>query len=182
MVLKIEPLNSSKHIREDFCCGKYTLDNYIRKQASQDAKKNVARTYVLIDELEDELENHPKTKILGYYTLSNATIELKELDKDSAKNLPEYCQLPATLIGRLAVDRNETGKKLGRRLLFDALKKSLAYSKDIGSVAVVVESIDEQAAEFYLKYGFKRFNLQSTKLYFLTKSIEKIIELIENIV
>jgi len=182
MVLKIEPLNSSKHIREDFYCGKDSLDSYIRRQASQDAKKNIARIYVLIDELEEELENHPKTKVLGYYTLSNDTIELEELDKDSAKNLPGYPQLPATLIGRLAVDRNETGKKLGRMLLVDALKKSLAASKDIASVAVVVESIDEQAAEFYLKHGFKRFNLQSTKLYFLTKSIENMIKLIENIV
>jgi predicted GNAT family N-acyltransferase len=178
MVLKIEPL-SSKHIREDFCCGKDSLDNYIRTQASQDAKKNIARIYVLIDDLEDELENPPKTKVLGYYTLSNDTIELGELDKNSAKNLPGYPQLPATLIGRLAVDRNETGKKLGKMLLFDALKKSLAVSKDIASVAVVVESIDEQAAQFYLKHGFKRFNLQSTKLYFLTKSIEPLVGMLD---
>lgn len=30
MVLKIEPLDSRKHLRSDFCCGKDSLDNYIR--------------------------------------------------------------------------------------------------------------------------------------------------------
>ena len=31
MVLKIEHLVSGKHIRANFCCGKKSLDNYIKK-------------------------------------------------------------------------------------------------------------------------------------------------------
>lgn len=79
--------------------------------------------------------------------------------------MPRYPQLPATLLGRLAVDCAQTGKRFGELLLIDALKKSLAVSKQIASLAVVAEAIDEQAAQFYLKYGFQRFNHQSTKLY-----------------
>ena len=60
MVLKIEPL-SRKHIRSSFCCGKVSLDNYIRQQASQDFKRRVATVFVLIDD--------PETNILAYYTL-----------------------------------------------------------------------------------------------------------------
>ncbi len=146
MVLKIELLDSRKHIRSDFCCGKDSLDNYIRKQASQDLKRKVATIFVLVD----ESENHPKTEILGYYTLSNYTIDITELDTALAKTLPRYPQLPATLLGRLAVNCTQTGT----------------------SLAVIAEAIDEQAAQFYLKYGFQRFNHQSTKFYLPMKSIE----------
>ncbi|NJL43541.1 MAG: GNAT family N-acetyltransferase, partial [Pseudanabaena sp. SU_2_4] len=52
MVLKIEPLDGRKHLCADFCCGKDSLDNYIRKQASQDLKKRVATVFVLIDDPE----------------------------------------------------------------------------------------------------------------------------------
>ena len=168
MVLKIEPLDSRKHIRSNFCCGKDSLDNYIRKQASQDLKRKVATIFVLVD----ESENHPKTEILGYYTLSNYTIDITELDTALAKTLPRYPQLPATLLGRLAVNCTQTGKRFGEILLIDALKKSLAVSKQIASLAVIAEAIDEQAAQFYLKYGFQRFNHQSTKFYLPMKSIE----------
>lgn len=170
MIPKIEPLDSSKHIRSDFSCGENSLDNYICKLASQDIKRKAATIFVLID----ESANHLETKILGYYTLSNYTIDITELDKGFAKTLPRYPQLPATLLGRLAVDSIQKGKGFGETLLIDALKKSLTISKHIASLAVVAEAIDEQAAQFYLKYGFQRCNHQPTKLYLPMKSIEQI--------
>lgn len=165
---KIEAL-SRKHLREDFCCGNNSLDIYISKMASQDLKRNAATIFVLVDELESE---QPQAKVLGYYTLSTYSIDIKELNKDFAKGLPQYPQLPAILLGRLAVDSTQKRKGLGAALLFDALNKSLEASKNIASLVVIAEAIDEQAAQFYLKYGFKRFNHQPTKLYYPIKSIQ----------
>jgi len=174
MVPQIEPLVeplTSKHIRSNFCCGENTLNDYICKQASQDLKRKAATVFVLVD----KLENHSETKVLGYYSLSNYIVDIKELNKSLfVKNLPPYRLLPATLIGRLAVDSTQKGKRFGEFLLYDALKKSLAISEQIASLAVIAEAINEQAAQFYLKYGFQRFNHQSTKLYLPMKSIEKI--------
>ena len=65
MVFKIEYLDSRKHIRFNFCCGKDSLDNYIRKQASQDVKRRVSTVFVLIDQAEYE--------VLAYYTLFSYT-------------------------------------------------------------------------------------------------------------
>ena len=51
MVLKIEVLDSRRHIRAEFCCGNDSLDNYLYKQASQDLKKRVATVFVLDETL-----------------------------------------------------------------------------------------------------------------------------------
>lgn len=170
MVLKIEPLDSRRHKRSNFCCGKESLDNYLRKQASQDQKRKIATIFVLVD----EVINIPESDILGYYSLSNYSIDITELDPSLAKTLPRYPQLPATLLGRLAVDHPQIGKRFGELLLIDALKKSLEVSQQIASLAVIAEAIDEQAAQFYLKYGFQRFNHNSSKLYLPLKSIQSL--------
>lgn len=57
---------------------------------------------------------------------------------------------------------------------FDALKKAIAVSKQVASLAVVAEALDENAVRFYLKYGFKQFTQNSMKLYIPIKSIDDI--------
>ena len=77
------------------------------------------------------------------------------LPEDIRKKLSaSYNDLPATLVGRLAVDLNYQGQGLGELLLVDALNRSLAVSREIGSMAVIVDPIDEEALNFYKKFGF----------------------------
>jgi hypothetical protein len=121
MVIKIESLDSRKHDRSDFCCGKDSLDNYIRKQASQDLKKRVSTVFVLIDE--------PELNVLAYYTLSTYTVDISALDRAFAKRLPRYPQLPATLLGRLAVDRLCTGQKIALYRTKNRLRTCKAIQK-----------------------------------------------------
>jgi predicted GNAT family N-acyltransferase len=165
MVLKIEPLDSRKHNRSGFYCGKDSLDNYILKQASQDLKRRVATVFVLIDD--------PQTNILAYYTLSSYTIDISVLDQAFAKRLPRYPLLPATLLGRLAVDHSQKGKRFGELMLVDALKKSLDATTQVASVAVIAEALDEEALSFYIKYGFQQFRQELMKLYLPMKSVEE---------
>ncbi|MGJ5672797.1 MAG: GNAT family N-acetyltransferase [Nostochopsis sp.] len=166
MVLKIEPLDSSKHTRSGFCCGKDSLDNYILKQASQDLKRRVATVFVLVDD--------PQTHILAYYSLSSYTIDISVLDEGFAKRLPRYPLLPATLLGRLAVDHSQKRKRFGELMLVDALKKSLDATTQVASVAVIAEALDEQALSFYVKYGFQYFKQEAMKLYLPMKSVEEL--------
>lgn len=166
MVLKIEPLDSRRHTRSGFCCGRDSLDHYIRKQASQDMKKRVAMVFVLIDD--------PETIVLAYYTLSAYTVDISVLDETLAKRLPRYPLLPATLLGRLAVDNSHKGKRFGELLLIDALKKSLEATTQVASIAVIAEALDEQAVVFYKKYGFGQFSQEPRKLYLPMKLIEEL--------
>ena len=153
-----------KHNKNLFSCGTDALDQYLKIQASQDIKKNVAITYVLTQQGVE--------KILGFYTISSIGIFPGELPDDVAKKLPRYPVLPGILLGRLAVDSHFRGNKIGTFLLLDALKRSLAVSHQIGIVAIIVDAKDEVAVDFYKHFGFISFP-ENTHRLFLPLSIIK---------
>ena len=162
---RIEPLDNHPQKR-DFSCGVEVLDNYLIQRAGQEARKHVAATFLLLEETTDI--------IAGYYTLSSIGIDAGKLPERIVKKLPRYPQLPATLLGRLAIDRHYQGKKLGELLLIDALKRSFKLSKEIASLAVIVDAIDQQAEQFYKRYGFINFPQQESKLFLPMTTIEKL--------
>lgn len=144
MIYLTEPLDS-KHIKDGFDCGKGLLTNYLRKQAKQDVKRRLSACFVLVD----------SDNITGYYTLSSSCIPRDLVPEVVLKKMPSYPDFPTTLLGRLAVDMKYKGRGLGKMLLLDALKRAYDISNDaIGSMAVIVDPIDEEAKNFYRKYGF----------------------------
>ncbi|MFQ5729968.1 MAG: GNAT family N-acetyltransferase [Waddliaceae bacterium] len=161
----IEPLGKH-HDRVAFSCGKEALDRYIKEQARQDAKRHYAAPFVLVEQGEK--------RVLGYYTLSSFGINLEELPEEIAKKLPRYSIVPATLLGRLAVDEDYHGKGLGELLLMDALHRSLDQAGVIGSTAVVVEAIDKEAFEFYKNFDFLPFPDCRDRLFLPMKTILKL--------
>jgi predicted GNAT family N-acyltransferase len=163
MTLKSELFDKRRHIRSGFCCGNHSLDNYIRKQASQDLERKISTVFILVDE--------PDFHILAYYTLSSYTVNITDLDEDMANRLPRYPRLPATLLGRLAVDNRHKGKGYGELMLVDALIKALNASVQVASLAVIAEALDEKGVNFYIKYGFRQFKHEPMKLYLPMKSI-----------
>jgi len=163
------PLVPKQHIHSGFCCGQKSLDDYIKKQASQDLKKRVCTVFVSIDE--------PDLTVLGYYTLSAYIVTVTDLQNNFAQKLPRYPRLPATLLGRLAVTQSYKGQGLGKLLVIDALKKSWQTAQPVGSLAVIVEALDAPALNFYQKYGFQPFQQESMKLYLPMQSIDKLFSL-----
>ena len=100
----IEPLGKD-HDRSGFSSGNEELDRYLKNQAGQDARRNIAAPFVLVEER--------GTAVCGYYTLSAFAIDLTDLPEDIARKLPRYPVVPATLLGRLAVDMRLRGRGLG---------------------------------------------------------------------
>ncbi len=142
---RVEALSAS-HRRDAFHSGVAELDNYLHHQAGQDARRKVAAPFVLAA---------GDGSILGYYTLSAYSVRAAELPEPVAKRLPRYPLLPATLLGRLAVDISSRGLGLGRFLLMDALYRSWRNTAEVASVAVVVDALDERARAFYLHHEFQ---------------------------
>lgn len=161
----IEPLNAG-HDRSGFSCGLESLDRYLLQQAGQDLRRRVAAPFVLQD-----WENK---RIAGYYTLCATGIELQDLPPQQVKKLPRYPVIPATLLGRLAIDERYQGQGLGNFLLFDAFGRSLR--SEIASYAVVVEAIDEKASAFYQHHQFIPFPDQPRRLYLPMASIALMFE------
>jgi ribosomal protein S18 acetylase RimI-like enzyme len=61
---------------------------------------------------------------------------------------------------------------LGQWMLLDALSQSYKIAMFSASTAVVVEALNEPAATFYQRFGFKL--LHENKYYMTMKSIEKL--------
>ncbi len=141
------------------------LDRYLRTQAGQEARKNIAAPFVLV---------LPDGAIGGYYTLSSTAVKLSELPADVTRRLPRYPLVPATLLGRLAVDLRYRGKGFGRFLLADALHR--AVRSEIASFAVVVDAKDEAARRFYERESFLPLLDQPMRLYRPLADIAKLFE------
>ncbi len=161
--LVIEPLTKN-HNRNAFSCGNQTLDRYLQKIARQDASRGFAAPFVAVTETD------PQT-ILGYYTLSSFSIDLGDLPEDIVRKLPSYSKVPFTLLGRLAIDQSHQHQKLGKILLYNALQRVLAGSSQIGSHAVVVDAIDDNAISFYQHFGFIQFPDNPSRLFLPMKTI-----------
>lgn len=92
--------------------------------------------------------------MVGYYTLSAYGIRLAEIPPELAKKLPKYPLLPPTLLGRLAASNAHQGQKLEQALLMHALHRAWQNTKEVASIGVVAEAIDETARKFYLHHEF----------------------------
>ena len=162
--LRVEALGP-QHVRGAFASGVEPPDRYLRTQAGQDARKNIAAPFVLV---------LPDGAIGGYYTLSATAVKLTELPPDVARRLPRYPLVPATLLGRLAVDRNHQGRLYGRFLLADALFR--AVRSQIASFAVVVDAKDDAARRFYQRESFLPLPDQPLRLFRPMADIAKLYE------
>lgn len=142
--LFIEPLGK-RHYRSAFSCGESVLNDYLKRQASQDVRRRISRIFVC---------TLPKQNaILGFYTLSAMAVDVSVLPSSLSRKLPRH-PIPCALVGRLAVDQSAQGHGLGRMLLMDAIKRTLAVSADLAIHAMIVDAKNDAAAGFYASFGF----------------------------
>lgn len=162
LVYRVEPLGPP-HDRAGFSCGVAALDGYLQKQARQDMERRLTAVFVLTAD---------SRVVAGFYTLSALTVRLGDLPAGLVRKLPRYPDVPATLIGRLAVSLCHRGQGLGEFLLLDALHRALQHSKSVASFAVVVDAKDENATHFHLKYGFLPLVATPNRLFLPMATIE----------
>jgi predicted N-acetyltransferase YhbS len=154
--MRIVAFDPRRHDRGGFASGHDGLDDYLRRHASQSLRHELARVYVAEDE---------QGRVLGYYTLSAASVGHDELPENIARCLPKY-PVPAVLIGRMASDcrAREAGLRIGSRLLVHALQQTLRAADAIGVQCVIVDSKPE-AAGFYRRFGFLPLREDGLKLF-----------------
>jgi ribosomal protein S18 acetylase RimI-like enzyme len=111
--------------------------------------------------------------LAAYYTLSAASIAITDPPDGITRKLPRYPTLPAVRIGRLAVDSKFHGRGLGGSLLADALRIVLVSPPTV--FALLVDAKDEQAAAFYLPYGFTILPRQPRTLFLPVATAEKVL-------
>jgi predicted GNAT family N-acyltransferase len=145
-VLKEEVLDVRLHDRAVFHCGVPALDGYLHKYAAQQNSKGISTVFVIVDDT-------APSKILGFYTLSAAQIDVQQLTDVERKKLPRY-PVPCFRLGRLARNIESHGAGLGEVLIGCAVDRCLHARSLVGAYALLVDAKDEKAKSFYERYGF----------------------------
>lgn len=173
MPWRIEPLEKRTHDRDSFTCGKPELDDYLKQIARRAAEVGTGRTWVAIDPATPP-HTAGRRPVLGYYTVAMHSVDVGVLPENRRAGLPR-AQVPAALLGRLAVDMRHQGRGLGGFLLIDALRRISDAAEHVAAHAVVLDAIDDDAKRFYERYGFLELTDNRLHLFLPMASVRQLI-------
>lgn len=161
--MRVEPLDPSRHNRNEFDCGRLELNEWLANYAGQaQTKQHSARTFVLTED---------GTRVLGYYSLAAHAVDIHAISASLARGQSRHWPIPAVLLARLAIALGYQNMRLGERLLADAVRRVAALSESIAVALLVVDAIDDRAASFYERYGFVRWPASGLRLFARLKDI-----------
>ncbi len=162
--LRLERL-SRDHDVTGFESGSEELDRWLGRHALAAQEMDTARTFLLIR----------GRRVVGYFSLTMGSVLREKAPARLVRGIPGY-PVGMVLLARLAVDRRHHGQGLGALLLTEALRKTLAAGESAAARLLVVDAIDERAAEFYRHYGFITAPDYPLRLYRRIKDIRASLE------
>lgn len=137
-------LLTKDHRHEGFDCGKAALNDWLLRRALANQATGTSRTWVVTD--------GPRGRVVAYYASSTASVLRAAAPKALSRNQP--AELPAILLGRMAVDSDHGGRGLGATLLKHFMLKAIEVAGNIGVRVVLVHAKDDNAKRFYEHHGF----------------------------
>ena len=158
-----ETLNT-EHCVSPFDCGKPVLNNWLVRHARQAQAAGSAKTFVVVD----------RGRIVGYFSLTVGQVDTLEAPERIRKGMGQY-PIPVVLLARLAVSLQHQGRGIGRGLLQDAIRRTLVMAEQAGIRALLAHPIDEDAARFYLRFGFVASPLCEQQLLLLLKDARRLL-------
>jgi predicted N-acetyltransferase YhbS len=137
-----EPLNAA-HVLTDFSCGKPALDHWLKTRALSNQQKGITAVMVV----------HDDGRVVGYYGLAPTSIVPTVMPRSIRTGQPPD-PVPCLLLGQLATDLAWAGQGIGTGLVKHALERSVQAAALIGGRALVVNAVDNEAAQFWQRRGF----------------------------
>jgi len=143
------------HDLTGFCSGQPTLDKWLVERSWANESSGASRTFVATSQT--------SSQVVGFYSLAASSVRVAEAPGAVRRNMPD--PIPVILLGRLAADQSMQGCGLGRALLQDCVRRVLTAGDAVGIRALLVHTLDEQAASFYRHFGFITSPTDSTALF-----------------
>ncbi len=140
-----------QHDRASFVCSREpTLQSYLTDsgRGPRDNDRNVSAVHVLLD-------TQTGRKIVGYFTVSNASVIPAAVPPQIAKKLPRYDSWGCVRLGRMARHDDYAGYGLGTILIARAFVAALTISETSGSFAMIVDAKNDMLVEWYSSLGFQ---------------------------
>lgn len=163
-----EPLDPARHDRGRFDSGEPALDDWLRRYAGQNRRRDTAATWVVAT---------PDDRVVAFASLAMTAIDRGSAPSAVARQAPD--PVPALLLGRLAVDRGHAGLGVGTALVAHVLATAVEINAKAACRAVVVTALHERARRWWERLGFRPFHPDDptdTDLYLLTSEIEATLE------
>jgi GNAT superfamily N-acetyltransferase len=136
---------STRHDRDTFDCGDAALNEFLRRHARQSHDRGGAKTFVACP-------TSNTTQVLGFYSLSPASIDYARAPAVVSKGLARY-DVPVFRLARLAVDQSLQGQGLGGQLLLAAGQRCIRAATEVGGVALLIDAKNESVGHWYKSYG-----------------------------
>lgn len=163
--LLIEALDPT-HERSHFDCGHEALNTYLHTGLDRDVGRYGCVAYMAT--LGDR-------SVVGFYTLSNALLQKHRLPRATRDRVPGYESVPATLLGRMGVDRSISGQGYGTDLVVDAMRRSLVAARtSSGSSLMIVDAKSDALIGFYARLGFASLPDEPRRLVYPMRKIEQL--------
>jgi GNAT superfamily N-acetyltransferase len=159
-----EPLDAARHDREGFDSGEPALDEWLRRYAGQNRRRDTAATWVIAD------RDH---RVVAYAILAMTALDRAAAPDRLAKQASD--PIPALLLGRLAVDRRFAGAGIGTVLVTHVLATAIEVNAKAACRAIVVTAISSTARTWWERLGFDPLDARDpdcSDLYLLTKDVE----------
>lgn len=137
-------LLTSEQRLEGFDCGEPALNDWLTRRALGNQAVGTSRTWVVTDK--------PTRTVVAYYASSTASVMRAAVPRRIARDQP--ADLPAILLGRMAVDGRHQGNGLGAAMLKHFMTKAIEVSEKVGARLVLVHAKNERAKDFYKHHGF----------------------------
>jgi GNAT superfamily N-acetyltransferase len=157
-------LDPRRHDRKKFDSGEPILDEWLRRYAGQNRRRDTAATWVIVDAREI---------VVAYASLAITGIDPSAAPEALAKGSPD--PVPALLLGRLAVDHRYAGLGIGSTLAAHVLATAVELNERAACRAVVVSARTQRARTWWERLGFHPFDPNDPdqlELYLLTADID----------
>ena len=156
-----EPL-AARHRLDGFDCGRPALNDWLLRHARQSQGSGSAKTFVVAQE----------DRVAGYFSLTVGQVDTLEAPERIRQGMGQY-PVPVVILARLAVSAKDQGQGIGYGLLQDAIRRTILIAEQAGIRAMLTHPIDEEAAQFYTRFGFISSPLREQQMLLLLKDARR---------
>jgi predicted N-acetyltransferase YhbS len=151
-----------QHRLDGFDCGKPALNDWLLRHARQAQGSGSAKTFIVADD----------DRVVGYFSLTVGQVDTLDAPERIRKGMGQY-PIPVVILARLAVSQPDQGRGIGIGLMQDAIRRTQLIAEQAGIRAMLTHPIDEDAARFYIRFGFIASPLREQQLLLLLKDARR---------
>ena len=122
------------------------MNDWLQKHAGNNQSSGASKTYIIAT---------AEGQIVGYYSIAAGAVARQSAIRSLGHNALD--PIPVGVIGRLAVDKEWSGRGIGAGLFKDAVLRIVGAAQIIGIRAIIVHSLPSALA-FYTRFGLSSPN------------------------